>query len=120
MALYAVITPFQFECIKKKQHKHLDPKLFCKPHFCPLTSKDKAERIASERNNWTADTKVLHIVKFLVPYSFLSKFAKIYATEQANSFFVMNKDDVSNLNKQIVGYIEKVNTVDHANQLASI
>jgi hypothetical protein len=110
--LYYAVTDKQLEYISNHQYKVFPPRFFTKAFFCPMLNKGYAFRVASERTNWMEDaTGSVHVLRFLIRAEFIQRYAQ-GSIKNDRTRIVVPKNELKNLNGQIVGYIERVEKVD--------
>lgn len=107
LALYYPVPDRLFKFIVAHQYRLFPPRFFTKTHFCPSLDKEFVLRVIAERNNWPLDTKHVHIVRFLIEKAALKKYA-IGNLSNVSTRIVCHKRDLPQMNKEIVGLIECV------------
>jgi len=107
--LYYPVSDQDFEFIITHQYKIIPPRFFSKKIFCPLLNRSHAMRVAAEPANWLPGTQRVHILRFLMKTSDLLKYSKD-RLDNRRARIVVAKEQLSEFNKCIVGYIERVDT----------
>jgi hypothetical protein len=110
--LYYPVTDKQLEFIANHQYKLFPPRFFTKPVLCPMLNREYAQRVASERTNWVHEkTDCIHVLRFLVKPDFIKQYTQGSITNDRARISIP-QSDLSKLNQNIVGYIERVEKVD--------
>jgi len=119
--LYYAVSDKELSYIVTHQYKQFPVRFFNKKYFCPMLSAEYAKRVASERGNFPSDAHVTHVVRFLMRVQSIKKYIHGDVTN-VRSPIMIKPHELMNFNQQIVGFIERVDTInftDSTNQLTS-
>ena len=108
--LYHVVTDKEFEYVVTHQYKLFPIRFFQKPFFCPTLNMEYAQRIASERANWLLGVRDVHILRFLVRTEAIKQYIN-GTISNTRSYVVVPKEKLVDFNRAIIGYIERIETV---------
>jgi hypothetical protein len=119
--VYYAVSDKELEIIVNHQYKVFPVRFFSKKYFCPMLSREYAQRVASERGNFPIDTTVAHVVRFVMRIESLKQYIQGDITNVRSPITVKN-DQLQDFNQDIIGFIECIDTInlcEPTNELAS-
>ena len=114
--LYYNVSSKELEYIVGAQYKQFPVRFFTKIYFCPYLNKEYTYRVASEVNNWRNITTSVHIIRFLMLEHHVNSYMR-GSIDNDRNYIVVNKKDLQTFNSQIVGYLEKIDTINFNDML---
>lgn len=109
LTLYYPVPDRLFKFIVGHQYKSFSPRFFTCAHFCPSLDKEYMLRVIGEGNNWPSNVEYVHVTRFLMKRSTLKMYARGDLSNPLTRI-VCPRQDLSKLNKEIIGLIECVAT----------
>ncbi len=109
--LYYAVSDKELGYIVTHQYKQFPVRFFSKKYFCPMLNREYAQRVASERGNFSSDVTVTHIVRFLMRTQSIKKYIHGNIDNTRSPIFVQT-NELPQFNQNIVGFIERVDTIN--------